>query len=190
MNALSVLKQDHGNVETLFKRFEAADEPDERREIVDHVIEQLSVHAAIEEQFFYPALRAEMPDAASDVLEALEEHHLVKLSLVELERLPASSERFEAKVTVLIENVRHHVTEEEDELFPKVREAIPAHRLDELGDALDRAKETAPVRPHPFQPDVPPLNLVLGLPVALLDKGVTAAKQAAGQVLHRVRSSA
>ena len=190
MNALSVLKQDHGNVETLFKRFEASDEADERREIVDHVIEQLSVHAAIEEQVFYPALRAEMEDAESDVLEALEEHHLVKLSLVELEKLSAASERFEAKVTVLIENVRHHVTEEEDELFPKVREVIPAHRLDELGDALDQAKKTAPVRPHPFQPDVPPLNLVLGMPVALMDRAVTTAKDVAGQVLRRVRGSA
>lgn len=81
----------------MFKRFETSDKAHERREIVDHVIEQLSVHAAIEEQVFYPALRAEMEDAESDVLEALEEHHLVKLSLVELEKLPPTSERFEPR---------------------------------------------------------------------------------------------
>ena len=190
MNALSLLKQDHGNVETLFKRFEASDDSDEKREVADRIIEQLSVHAAVEEQVFYPALRADMPGAESKVLEALEEHHLVKLSLAELEKLPAASERFDAKAAVLIESVRHHVREEEDELFPRVRELIAAHRLDELGDALERAKETAPVRPHPFQPDVPPLNLVLGLPVALLDRAVTAAKDVAGRVLQRVRSAA
>src|SRR3954463_13266685 len=106
MNALALLKSDHANVEALFKEFEAL-EPDDmtgRRRVVDHIIEQLSVHAAIEEMVFYPAVREANEEARSDVLESLEEHHVVKWLLSELESLPPAHERFDAKVTVVIEN--------------------------------------------------------------------------------------
>ena len=180
MNAITLLKQDHQNVEALFERFERAGERQwaEKRRIVDTVTEHLSKHAAIEEQVFYPAIRRELPDATPSVLEALEEHHLVKLTLAEIEKLPPQAERFTAKMTVLMENVRHHVKEEEEDLFPKVREAFSVQELEELGEAMEKAKQTAPTRGHPFQPDTPPLNLVIGLPMALLDRCITAGKRA------------
>src|SRR3954463_12567045 len=117
VNAITLLKQDHGNVEALFKRYEGLepDDLDEKRHVVDLVIEQLSIHAAIEEQFFYPAVRQATEEGAKLALEGLEEHHLVKLTLHELEKLAPTDERFDAKVTVLIESVRHHVEEEEGE---------------------------------------------------------------------------
>ena len=187
MNALTLLRQDHQNVEALFRRFEQAGDRAyrEKRQIAEKVIEQLSKHAAVEEQVFYPAVRKELPDAAPTVLEALEEHHLVKLSLSEIEKLPPQSERFTPKMTVLMESVRHHVEEEEEELFPKVREAFSVQELEEIGEAMENAKDTAPTRAHPFQPDTPPFNLIFGLPVALLDRMVTTGKQALGKVLSR-----
>jgi hemerythrin-like domain-containing protein len=123
-DAIAILKRDHRQVEQLFNRFEkaGAGAHKTRRALMDSVIEELSRHAGIEEVVFYPALRREMKRTESDVLEALEEHHLMKLSLRELEDLDPSDERFDAKATVLMEVVRHHVKEEEQELFPEVRE--------------------------------------------------------------------
>ena len=110
-DAISMLKDDHKTVERLFKRFEKAGDRAhvEKREIVDRIIEELSVHAAIEEQLFYPVARATVPGTEDIALESLEEHHIVKWVLSELETMTPEDERFDAKVTVLIENVRHHV---------------------------------------------------------------------------------
>ena len=121
---------------------------------------RLSVHASIEEEIFYPAARRSRRDAGDEVLEALEEHHLVKLTLAELEPMDPAHERYAAKVTVLIENVRHHVEEEEGQLFPAVRKSLDTKQLREIGGELVAAKHTAPTRPHPEAPDTPPGNIV------------------------------
>ena len=164
MNAISLLTQDHRNVEHLFNRFEAAETPEEKRSLTDKVIEQLSVHAEIEEQ--------------GDVLEAVEEHHLAKVALWELERLPASAPNFDAKFTVLKENILHHVAEEEgdDGLFQQARKALNATELEQLGDRMERARGSVPHRPHPLAPPTPPLNRLLGLPVSVLDRVVNTGK--------------
>ncbi|MEA2825769.1 MAG: hypothetical protein QOG43_208 [Actinomycetota bacterium] len=156
MDAITLLRQDHKTVEKLFKQFEKAeDKPQEGRKIADQVIEELSVHAFIEEQIFYPAVRKEMPDAEDDILEALEEHHVVKWLLSELDGLPPENERFKPKMTVLIESVRHHVEEEEQTLFPEVRKELKRKRLTELGDEMEAAKKTAPRKPNPKAADTP-----------------------------------
>ena len=188
MNALTVLKHDHGNVEALFERFEhlPADDLEQKRQVVDKIIEHLAVHAAIEEQVFYPGIRTAAPDADDEVLEGLEEHHVVKWTLSELERTSPGDERFDAKMRVLMESVRHHVEEEENDLFPKVREALTNQQLEEMGDALETARQAAPTRPHPRQPDTPPLNLLLGIPAAMFDRAVKTGKDAVGQLLKKV----
>jgi hemerythrin-like domain-containing protein len=183
-DAIAVLKADHRTVEELFKRFERAGDGAARskRKLVDQVIEELSRHAEIEELIFYPAVRREVGGAESDVLEAIEEHHVVKVLLRELEDLDATHERFDAKVTVLIENVRHHVKEEEQELFPEVRGAIGRSELLELGAALLDAKPRVPTRPHPWAPDEPPGNMLVGGAVAALDKARTVGRQTVQRV--------
>src|SRR3954451_6975081 len=172
MDAISLLKDDHKNVERLFKRFESAGDRAhvQKREIVDRIIEELAAHAAIEEQVFYPVARATVPKTEDIALESLEEHHIVKWVLSELETLSPEDERFDAKVTVLMENVRHHVEEEEKEMFPAVRKALSRKDLDELGDLLARAKKVAPTHPHPKAPDEPPGNAVAGLVSGLIDR--------------------
>jgi len=187
MNALTLLKQDHNNVDELFTRFEQLGEGEaaEKRAVVDKIIEHLSVHAAIEEQVFYPAVQDAASEAEDTLLEALEEHHVAKLTLNELEKMAPDDKRFDAKVRVLIESVRHHVEEEENELFPKVREAMTNEQLMDLGELLDKTKETAPTRPHPFMPDVPPMNQLLGVPMALVDRAITVGKDTIGKVLNR-----
>ncbi|HUS62270.1 MAG TPA: hemerythrin domain-containing protein [Acidimicrobiales bacterium] len=188
MNALTLLKQDHQNVEALFKRFEQlgeGGEPAEKKQIVDKVIEHLSVHAVIEEQLFYPAVREQAPDATFTVLEGLEEHHVVKWVLAELEKMAPTDERYEAKFTVLMENVRHHVEEEETDIFPKLREAMTVEQLNTLGESMEKAKETAPTRPHPRTPDTPPLNIILGAPMAVLDRAIKTGRETVEKVLNR-----
>lgn len=185
MNALTLLKQDHNNVDNLFSEFQQSDSAERRRKIVDTVIEQLSVHASVEEQIFYPALRERAEEADADVLEALEEHHVTKAALAELEKMSPHHERFEPKMTVLIEAVRHHVEEEESQLFEWANKAFSNQELEELGEQMEAAKAMAPTRPHPLVPDVPPLNVLLGVPVAVLDRFVTTGREAVGRVLGR-----
>ncbi|QXC62209.1 hemerythrin domain-containing protein [Aquihabitans sp. G128] len=157
MDAITLLKDDHRTVEKLFKRFEKAGDGAyaDKRQIADRICEELSKHAAIEEMLFYPVTRATVPETEDIVLESLEEHHIVKWVLSEIDDLDPHDERFDAKVTVLIENVRHHVKEEEEEYFPQVREELGRKALAELGDAMVDAKKTAPTHPHPRAPRHP-----------------------------------
>jgi hemerythrin-like domain-containing protein len=172
MDAISLLRDDHKAVEQLFKRFEKAGDRAyvEKRQIVDRIIEELSVHAAIEEQVFYPVARETVPGTEDVALESLEEHHIVKWVLSELVDLDPEHERFDAKVTVLIENVRHHVKDEQDEFFPKVRAQLSRTALADLGQALADAKKTAPTRPHPRLPDEPPGNAMVGALAGVVDR--------------------
>ena len=172
MDAITLLKDEHNTVEQLFKRFEQAGERAhvQKRQIVDRIIEELSVHAAIEEQVFYPVARAAVPDTETIALESLEEHHIVKWLLSELEEMDPAHERFDAKVTVLIENVRHHVEEEENDFFPKVRAHLGRNQLAEMGETMANAKKTAPTRPHPRMPDSGPANAVAGAITGVVDR--------------------
>ena len=172
MDAITLLRNDHKTVEQLFKRFEKTGDRAfvAKRQIVDRIIEELSVHAAIEEQLLYPAARASVPEAEDMALESLEEHHVVKWLLAELTDLDPEHERFDAKVTVLMENVRHHVKEEENDFFPKLRDGLTRTELSELGDAMAAAKKTAPTRPHPRMPDTPPGNVVVGAITGVVDR--------------------
>ncbi len=180
MDAITLLKQDHRTVEKLFKSYEKTGDKahKSRRDLVDQIIEELSIHAAIEEQVFYPRVRQEVPDAEDTVLEGLEEHHIVKWTLSELETLEPSDERFHPKVTVLMESVRHHVEEEESEMFPEVRKAMGRKALQQVGDQLETAKKAAPTRPHPKAPDEPPGNLVAGAVSGAADRARKVGKEA------------
>lgn len=181
MDAITLLKDDHKTVEKLFKRFEKAGDGayKEKRNVAERIREELSRHAAIEEQLFYPVVRATVDGVEDVTLESLEEHHIVKWVLSELDDMDPKDERFTAKMTVLIENVRHHVDEEEDELFPKVREQLGRKDLGELGDAMEAARRIAPTHPHPRQPDTPPGNIVGGAAAGIADRVGDGAKAAA-----------
>ncbi|HUQ40460.1 MAG TPA: hemerythrin domain-containing protein [Acidimicrobiales bacterium] len=180
MDAITLLKQDHKTVKGLFRQFEKAGDnaKAKKRQIVDKIIEELSIHAAIEEQYFYPAVREAIEEAEDDVLEGLEEHHVAKWTLHELVTMDPSEERFDAKVTVLIEMVEHHADEEEEAMFPKVRKAVGRKALSELGDIMEKAKATAPTRPRPSAPDTPPNNKAAGGAAGLLEKARASGKKA------------
>src|ERR1700681_3684989 len=118
MDAITLLKADHKGVEKLFRQFENAGDRAvvTKRNIMKDIVKELSVHAAVEEQVFYPSVRDEVDGLDSEILESLEEHHVVKWLLSELDGMSPDDERFDAKATVLIEAVGHHVEEEETTL--------------------------------------------------------------------------
>lgn len=153
--AITLLKSDHKTVEGLFKRFEKAGENATvaKRDIVDAVIRELSIHAEIEEQMFYPAVRAaEVPGVEDMVLDSLEEHLAAKRILADREGMDPEAERLDAKVTVLMEMIRHHVEEEESDLFPAVREVLKRKALGEI-ESMEQAKGMVATRPHPNAPN-------------------------------------
>ncbi len=183
-DAIVLLRNDHKEVEKLFTQFEKLGDSayKTKRKLVDQMIVALAQHAAIEEQHFYPAVRAVLPDVEDDVLEGLEEHHVVKWTLSELEGMDPKAERFDAKVTVLMESVRHHVEEEESEMFPAVREAMGRKALADLGATMEKARVLAPKRPHPKAPDTPEGgNLIAGPTAAATD----AVRAGAGKALRK-----
>jgi hemerythrin superfamily protein len=171
VDAIQLIRRDHRVVEQLFTRYERAEregDGDELRRVVRWIVRELSIHAAIEEQLVYPALRG--AGVEGQVLGALEEHHLVKLTLAELDAMTPADERFGPKVALLVEHVREHVREEEQQLLPRLTRALDARELRELGEALAAAKRIAPTRPHPAAPDQPPAGAVASALAAILDR--------------------
>lgn len=172
MDALTLLERDHRRVERLFERFEALGSAAHktRRDLADRIVEELARHGAAEEQIFYPAVRHGTPGAQGSVAEAMEEHHVVKWLLSEIDGMDPADERFAPKVKLLGELVRRHIQEEERELFPALRSGVSVRRLSEIGEALQAAKDIAPSHPHPRMPETPPANVLAGVPLALMDR--------------------
>ena len=117
--AVSLLKEDHDKVKDLFARFEKTDNRPAKIKLVRQALTELKVHAAIEEEIFYPAVRK--PIGTEIMNEADEEHHVAKLLIAELDAMNGSESHFDAKFHVLAENVKHHIQEEENEMLPKAK---------------------------------------------------------------------
>ena len=148
-DAIVLLKQDHKEIKALFRRFKQAGEnaTKQKGQLVDKIIELLTVHTYLENECMYPRVRELLPDLEDDILESYEEHHVADVLVMELFAMSPDSERFDAKVSVLIENVTHHIKEEEDEWFPKVRDGLGRKQLQELGAEMLAKREKAPRSP-------------------------------------------
>ncbi|MEA2686706.1 MAG: hypothetical protein QOE93_1901, partial [Actinomycetota bacterium] len=167
-DAIELLTTDHREVEQLFAQIESSSGP-AQDQVVEKVIRELSIHAAIEEQVLYPVMRRSLSDGDAKVEEAIQEHQEAKEALADIERLGSTPAR-QPKLQTLMEGVRHHVKEEEDELFPELRSAVGEDELRKLGQALAAAKKMAPTHPHPNAPATPPGNIVAGAAAAVMDK--------------------
>lgn len=148
-DAIVMLKEDHKEIRACFREFQkASTTPARKGKLVDQIIELLTVHTYVENEVMYPRVRELLPELEDDVLESYEEHHVADLLVVELAPMTPKDERFEAKTTVLIENVTHHMQEEEDDWFPKVRAGLSRTQLRDIGAELAEAKKRAPRRPE------------------------------------------
>jgi hemerythrin superfamily protein len=148
-DAIVLLKNDHKEIRKVFAQFEKAGENahSTKGKLVDKMIELLTVHTYIENEVMYPRVRDLLPEVEDDVLESYEEHHVADVLVMELAAMKPDAERFTAKTSVLIENVTHHMEEEEQEWFPKVREGLGRKILQDLGAEMLEAKKKAPRRP-------------------------------------------
>jgi hemerythrin-like domain-containing protein len=132
MDAIDLLKADHKKVKELFRQYEASGDRahQKKKGIAEEVFTEITIHSTLEEEFFYLAVKAKTDKDGKDlVAESIEEHHVVASLIEELKALEPLDERYDAKFTVLMENVEHHIEEEESELFPEAEEV--------LGDAIE-----------------------------------------------------
>ncbi len=177
MNAISLLERDHRTVEGIFDQLEKlkGDSSSKRKkELCERLVRELSIHSAIEEMIFYPEVKRNVADAKELVLESLEEHNVVKWELDSIQSMKVGDARLDAKIKVLKDAVMHHVEEEENELFPMVREQMDASKLTDIGKRLEQVKRIAPTRPHPRAPDQPPANVVIGMGASMVDRTMDA----------------
>ncbi len=142
MNVFELLKQDHEKVSGIFEKLDKTTERGvkTREELFAQLKTELDIHAQIEEQIFYPAIK-EQKETHDITLEAFEEHAVVKRLLKELDALSKDDEKWGAKLTVLKENVEHHVEEEEGEMFKDARKVLSEEQIEALGARMQAAKE-------------------------------------------------
>jgi hemerythrin superfamily protein len=141
MNAIDLLKKQHREVEELFDEFEeAGDHATKTKErVCREISDNLAVHAEIEEKLFYPEAKQENTEEI--LRESVEEHLAMKRTLADIIESGPEDEQFDAKMSVLKEQVEHHVDEEEKELFPKVRKACSKEELEDLGGRMEKMAE-------------------------------------------------
>ncbi|MFF0490216.1 hemerythrin domain-containing protein [Nocardia sp. NPDC004068] len=148
-DAIVLLREDHKAIRKLFRKFEKAGDRAHatKGRLVKKIIEALTVHTYIENECMYPEVRKLVPDLEDDILESYEEHHVADVLTMELAAMKPADEHFTAKTTVLIENVDHHIDEEEKEWFPQVREALSRKQLQEIGARMLELRKQAPTSP-------------------------------------------
>jgi hemerythrin superfamily protein len=144
-NAIAILKDDHEKVTKLFKQFKSADNANndtKKSAIVEEIAAALNVHASVEEEIFYPAVKkARAEETKDEVREAYEEHKQIKALLAALSKTNPDDETFDSKVKVLQEDVEHHVKEEEGQMFPDAKKFLGNEKLQTLGEQIAARKE-------------------------------------------------
>ncbi|MGA8115079.1 MAG: hemerythrin domain-containing protein [Actinocatenispora sp.] len=168
---IEVLAHDHREVEDLFRRLEEPGlAPEASRDLVERVTVELVRHAVAEEHWLYPAVREYVPDGSELADDETAEHGEMEVVLKALEGMSPLDPEYRARVDDLISDVRAHIAEEEQQLFPALAAATTPEHLCELGARVEQAKRNAPTHPHPAMPDTPPLNRVLDRGAGLIDR--------------------
>lgn len=135
MNAIELLTEQHGEVDDLFEQIERAKDDGKKGELFRELADKLAAHAKIEEELFYPAVMSKQTEEL--LLESVEEHLAIKRVLADLLQLDVDDEHFDAKLSVMKEQIEHHAHEEEEkELFPKVEKLLTADELAALGGEM------------------------------------------------------
>jgi hemerythrin superfamily protein len=193
MNAVALLKADHRAILDVLEKLDQLEGKSRdrmKKALVEKLVRDVSMHAAIEEEVFYPAVKSGISGAGPQVMKCLEEHSVIKWELAAISALHMGDERFAAKLAVLKDALVHHIEGEEEDLFPKVRETFGAVKLNAMGRALERARKTAPTRPHPRAPDQPPANIVANLGASVLDRARDAGRAMLRKAEKRAASPA
>jgi iron-sulfur cluster repair protein YtfE (RIC family) len=178
MNVTQLLTKDHREVESLLERYRSAT-AESKQVILETITGELTKHMFAEETVLYPILRASIPDGESLMNEAVEEHRKARGLLAELENAEVGSFDMDSKVATLEQAVSHHVTEEEDEIFPQMENTLAEARLEDLGAQVENAKRSAPLHPGRSAEQDSPGASVRGMAAAAADrlKGAVGGKE-------------
>jgi hemerythrin superfamily protein len=161
MDALTLLKSDHRKVERLFARYPSAN--GNKGDIVREITRELTAHMDAEERELYPLLRTSIEDGESLMDDAVKEHAEARSLLADLGRGEEGSFDMDAKVATLRRAIEHHVSDEENKIFPKARQAFGKTRLMEIGSRLARAEQAAPAAPPASAARRSPGSSVVGM---------------------------
>jgi len=173
-DVISLLVNDHREVERMFHQLEntARGDGETHRTLSTQVIAELVRHSVAEEQYLYPAVRKVVPDGDEIADHEIEEHSEAERTMKHLESADPEKDAddYQKYLHTLISEIRHHVEEEEKNLFPKLSAHADTAELEDLGAKLSRAKDRAPTHPHPGAPDKPPMNKLLDPGAGLVDR--------------------
>ncbi|MFF9204877.1 hemerythrin domain-containing protein [Streptomyces sp. NPDC014986] len=170
-NVVDELVTDHREVEELFGKIEALPPGHKDRKVyADQATMELVRHSVAEEAYLYPAVREHVTggDALAD--KELEDHATAERIMKDLESRDAGDAEFDRLIGSLMSEIREHIADEEQNLFPLLRASCSQDALDQLGDKVRQAKKTAPTRPHPAAPDKPPANKLLAPGAGMVDR--------------------
>ncbi|MGW1729195.1 hemerythrin domain-containing protein [Streptomyces sp. NPDC002306] len=170
-NVIEELMADHREVDEMFGQIQAmTGGTRELRDLVDEVTIEIVRHSVAEEQYLYPAVREHIEDGDRIADKEIADHGRVEKILKQLEKTDADDLPGNPLLPQLMDEVIAHVQDEEDNLFPMLRQACSSDMLDDLGDKVRRAKSMAPTRPHPSAPDTAPANKLLAPGIGLVDR--------------------
>ncbi len=170
-NVIDELVTDHREVEELFGKIEALPPGHKDRKVyADQATIELVRHSVAEEAYLYPAVREHVPDGDTIADRELEDHATAERTMKDLEGCDADDAEFDRLIGSLMSEIREHIADEEQNLFPRLRAACSTEELDRLGEKVRQAKKTAPTRPHPAAPDTPPANKLLAPGAGMVDR--------------------
>jgi hemerythrin superfamily protein len=170
LDVVDILTADHREMLALLGQIESTTDPGQRRDLADTVIAEVMRHAVAEEMHVYPAVEEHVPNGAEEVEHDKQEHDEIVRLMKQLEDIDAAEPRFMDLVRQLEAQLRHHASDEETDQFPQLRAHIPAEKLVDLGEKVERAKKLAPTRPHPTAPHSELFHKTVGPGVGMIDR--------------------
>ena len=169
-DVIELLEHDHREVEQMFTEFEQATSKEQKETLRDRIIIELVRHSEAEEQAVYPMIRKTIDNGDQIVEHEIDEHSKAERIMKELDTMSADDPQFGVLMQQLMESIKEHVAEEENDVFPQFRTKVDADELNKLGETVQRLKKIVPTHPHPMAPDHPPFNALLGPGAGLVDR--------------------
>ena len=169
-DVLDLLMQEHREVEALLDQISQPEQNPDSRDTADRVIAMPVKHSVAEEMYVYPVMEQYLPNGKQDVEHDKQEHQELEELLKQLEGLAPEEDGFAQCVSKIQEVLNDHVHDEEDEQFPRLREAVPADTLVDLRGKVEMAEKVAPTRPHPEAPHSELFHKVVGPGVGMVDR--------------------
>lgn len=170
VDVVDILTADHQEMVQLFGQIEGTPDTGQRKDLADTLIAEVMRHAVAEEMYVYPAIEKHLPNGAEEVEHDKKEHHEIVQLMKRIEGVEPSDATFMELVRQLEGLLRHHANDEEADQFPKLRAHIPAEKLVEMGEKVQKAKKLAPTRPHPSAPHSELFHKTVGPGVGMVDR--------------------